>query len=471
MSPTYDSLRDDIDILDERNKGVQRTLAATRIELARTQDALDACMAGAPVDPPIIVDPPIVVPPDPPVTKPPTTPGDAWPHALARSSVADAAAACEARVMPILEAAPARTDVGYDIVYRDLHLAGRNGYIANEMRAGRWGKSYGCNRHHNADGSLVPRSTVLVMDNIELAGPWDDQSSGAKWFVRMSNIPQATMTRFNVVGEDLKGRNFPKEHGCYLDVSGDVTFADSLYKNIGGHGVYVTNRAYSFQQYGFISLPFTAPPTWTFDNVIQLHNEQDASRSAFDFTFYDPGSYEHPGEVIVKDCASIQAWPYQRPQGTNERHPVEPYRPGETRASGGLVVTNYDHSHMGREGAWPTERVVITRSYFRAVQARHNLISISGAKHVLLKDSTFIAEGPGANTVIHIGAKERDGLWMAEPRSVVLENCVAPGMSVEIARRDGLPAVSIDANCPGRRVTWTPENGARTALCWRRSDA
>lgn len=456
MSASYERVIRDTAELSAAHKEALKTLSQTEMWLAECRDALRECRAG---EPPIIVDPPPIDPPpiivDPPPVKPPTSPDMPWPHELARVDVEQAKTVARERVTPILDAAPARTEMGYDVVFRDLEDAGRNGFISGESRHGRWGKSYGARKKYDSEGNLLPRNVGLGMDNVWYSGPWDDQSTGAKWFVRMSNLPSAIITRMKVVGETLSGRATPKEHGVYIVVSGDVTFADCLFELLGGHGPYIANRSYEDPKYGITSFPFTEAPTWLCDNVTCIDDELDASRSAFNYTFYDCGNYEHPGEVIVKDCASIMAWDFQRNQGTNDRHPVEPYITGETRSSGGMVVTNYNQAHMGVQGQWPTDRVVITRCYFHTVQARHALLNLRGAREYLVKDSTLRAEGPGANKICEFGAKERGSSVMAGPGRVIIENCIAPDIMARIWTTP-TDHEAIDMNCPGQRITWTP---------------
>lgn len=464
MPTTYQTVIDDVTVLAREHRILAGELARAQAKIASTVTP-PIVVAIKPVVDPVIIDPalvdpitvdPIIIPRP---AKPPTSTAGPWTHNFARMTMIEAVSAARLRVTPILRAAPAREDMGYDIVYPDLHLAGDNGTITNESRHGRWGKAYGCNKHYYASGRLIPRSTNLTMDNCHAAGPWDDQSSGSKWHVRMSNIPEATITRCVVIGETLKGRQSPKEHGWYLDMSGDATFADCLFEDIGGHGVYLTNRPEPFQQYGRLSLYFKEAPTWLCDNVIQIHNEQDASRSSFDFTFYDPGSYEFPGEVIIKDCASITAWPFQRSQNNNERHRIEPYIEGETRASGAMVVTNY--VALGQRG-WPTERIVLTRCVLWTVQARHDLALLRGAKDYLLKDSFFKTEGPNASPFIEIGAR-RGRTGFRGPHEVVIENCLAENVQARIWR-DADNSDVIDLHTPGKRVTWTPSGVTVEAL-------
>jgi hypothetical protein len=416
----------------------KRDLAAAMAERKRSMDEFLAAIAQA--DPPVIVDPP----------PPPTT---TWSHGYSTMTLELAISAARDRVDPILQAAPARTEKGFDVIYQELEDAGRNGFIAGESRHGRWGKSYGSPRRYDENGILIPRLVGLGMDNIWLSGPWDEESTGAKWFVRMSNLPSARFSRMRVVGSDLNGRNFPKEHGVYIDVSGSVRFINCLFEDLGGHGVYVNNRAYDFQQFGIITLPFAEQATWSCDNIVILNCEQDASRSAFNFTFNDAGSYDYPGTVLVQNCVSIQAWPFQRSQGTNDRYPITPYIQGYVRASGGMVVTNHDAAHMGGAG-WPTESVTIEDSVFWTEQGRHSVLSLRGAESYLIKDSFIKASGPGHNSLIEIGSK--DGIpGIRGPRTVVFENVVADGVRARIWR-DSNNFEIVDLHTLGVRQTWTP---------------
>ncbi len=410
-------------------------LEAARADIKAAEVRITAAMESMIAPPPVVVEPPVVEAP--------------WTHAFADMTVEQAVNAARQRVDPLLQSAPERVDTGFDAVYSELPAE-----IRNESRAGRWGKSYGATRQYNDEGRLIPREHDLLMDNVWLSGPWDAESTGAKWFVRMSNIPQARISRMRVVGSDLGGVNFPTEHAVYLDVSGAVSITDCLFENLGGHGVYLTNRAYDYEQYGFLSLPFTEKPSWFCDNVVVLNCEQDASKSAFNFTFYDPGSYEHPGDVVVRNCVSIQAWPFQRPQSLNDRHSVLPYRQGETRSSGGIVVTNYNPNHMGGEG-WPTHSVVVDSSVIWTVQARHAALSLHGAEEYLIRDSLIRAEGPGGNHIIEIGGREGIKSFRG-PTQVVIENNSAEGMQARIwLDFENFQIVELDS--VGVRRTWTPE--------------
>lgn len=432
--------REDLDAADAAIEAAQAELFVLARELARP--------VPPPRQPPILEpDPPVIVDP------PPPTQSGIWSHGFGTMTLELAIEAARDRVDPILQAAPARTEAGFDQVWSELSDLGDNGFLSNESRHGRWGKSYGSPRHYSAPDVLIPRSVGLRMDNVWLSGPWDEASTGAKWFVRMSNLPSAHFSRMRLVGTILNGRAWPKEHGVYVDVSGSVSFTDCLFEDLGGHGVYVNNRAYAFQQFGFITLPFTETHSWTCDNVIVLNCEQDASRSAYNFTFNDAGSYAHPGVIRISNCVSITAWPFQRSQGDNVRHPIEPYIQGYTRASGGMVVTNFDSAHMSGEG-WPTESVTIEDSVFWTVQARHSILSLRGAESYLIKDSFVKAEGTGHNSLIEIGSRDgRPGF--RGPRVVIFENVMAEGVRARIWR-DSNNFEIIDLNTLGVRQTWTP---------------
>jgi len=289
--------------------------------------------------------------------------------------------------------------------------------------------------------------------NVEMLAP---TNTALKWYCRMGNLGTLKVHTAKVVG--ITGphnyypnevRQYPIEHAFYCETVYGAEFTNSLFEDLGGHGIYIAYRPNQFQQYPPSNKPFDRKPFYSVKGVSLIDTEQDASRGSHSITFFDPGSGEFPGTIIVEDTCIINGWDFERYQGTNERFDIS-NNPNRVRSCGPMVVTNYEE--FPEEG-WPTELLVLRSCVWWQVKAKHSMGDLRNIQEVLIEDCFFRAEDH-MQPYINLGGKKDDPRFKA-PERVVIRNCKSDGVTLRIWRNEN-DFDLIDLNTVGTEFIWTP---------------
>lgn len=288
--------------------------------------------------------------------------------------------------------------------------------------------------------------------NVELLPPTNDE---LKWYCRMSNLGTLYVYGAKIVG--ITGthsyipdqlRQYPIEHAFYCETVYGANFNDSLFEDLGGHGIYIPYRPRPFQQYPALNKSFDRKPYYEIKNVSLIDTDQDASRGSHSITFFDPGDGAFPGDILIQDTRVINGWDFERYQGSNERFEISD-DPNRVRSCGPLVVTNFEE--FPEEG-WPTDSLTLRRCVFWSVKAKHSMGDIHNVRSVLIEDCFFRAEDH-MNPYIIIGAKEGDPRFKA-PEKLVIRNCKSDGVLIKLWLDEENFEI-IDPNTVGTEYIWT----------------
>lgn len=254
-----------------------------------------------------------------------------------------------------------------------------------------------------------------------------------KFFCRMDNIGFLFVDSCEVVGVTREHnyyegqvRQYPMEHAFYCEIVYGAVFNNSLFEDLGGHGIYICYRPRPFQQYPPQNKFFDRKPRYKISNVSLIDTEQDASRGSHSITFFDPGDGTFPGDILIEDTCVINGWDFERYQGTNERFPIS-NDPNRVRSCGPIVVHNYEE--FPEEG-WPTNSLTLRRVVFWQVKAKHSMGDIRNIREVVLEDCFFRAEDH-MNPYINIGAKQDDPRFKTVER-LVIRNCKSDGVLIKL---------------------------------------
>jgi hypothetical protein len=303
----------------------------------------------------------------------------------------------------------------------------------------------------NAD---LEKPNHAVFWNTELLLPINDQ---LKWYCRMGNIGFLRVGNTSIVGETaphnyIPGwlRQYPMEHAFYCEVVYGVYFRNCLFEDLGGHGIYIAYRPNPYQQYAAANKEFDWKPFYYIKDVALIDTDQDASKGSHSITFFDPGSGEFPGTIIIEDTSVINGWDFERYQGTNERFRISD-NPDRVRACGPIVVTNYEE--FPEEG-WPTDRLTLRRCVFWSVKAKHSMGDLRNIREVLIEDCFFRAQD-SVNPILNIGSIKDEPQFKA-PERVIIRNCKSDGVTLRIWL-DGENYEDLDLNTVGTQIVWTPE--------------
>ncbi len=257
-------------------------------------------------------------------------------------------------------------------------------------------------------------------------------ATGMKWGMRRYNLGDVTVSDCDFTG-------IPKEHGIYDSVSGHALYRGNTFLRIGGQAIQFAHRAGSYGQYGADNLPYTAPPLIVVEDCHAVDVGLRASRAAFAWTFFDPGSYAHPGTVVLRGCTLVSAWPSTRTSGGEV---VGPDHPRALRSSGGLVVTHYGEAPEGSE-AHPTRDLVIDACLFDLTMAEQAVAAVRGVEAILVEDSVFIAR---EHRRPYFDVDDAGG---GASGRVVIQNCISPPGAEVWLRIRGRKIMSL--HTPGKR--------------------
>ena len=256
---------------------------------------------------------------------------------------------------------------------------------------------------------------------------------GMKWGMRRHNLGDVTVT-------DCDFTAIPKEHGIYDALAGHALYRGNTFFNLGGQALQIAHRASPFQQYGADNMRFKGPPLIVVEDSHAVDCSQHASRAGFVWSFFDPGSIEQPGTVILRGCTVVTAWPFVRSSGGDT---VPADHPEALRTAGGLVVHNYAERPEGTTGR-ATRAVVLDACLFDLTMGRMAVAAIRGAETVLIKDSTFLAREHRYPYV------DIDDVPGNPSGKVVLQNCISPEPHAVWLRVRHKRIVPV--HCPGKRI-------------------
>lgn len=287
-----------------------------------------------------------------------------------------------------------------------------------------------------------------------LSGLWlEDPHAGLKWLARLYNLEHTTVEGCYGRGRmGANGRPTPIEHLVYGTVSGS-TFARGNYaERIGGKLWYIAHRPKPDKGYPAQNLPYTSPPEHVAIGNVAIDCEMDASRGSYSFTWFDGGSHEHMGTIVMASNVCVSEWSVERSQGMNDfSAPTDD--PWRVRSCGAFTTSNYQI--LGRPHS--LRRFDLIDNLIHHTKARHPVGNVRDAKHVVIRGNC-IETTDHANPRIEINTHDSAEKGMTPPESVVIENNVSNGVLVRVQDRHGR-VVEQPLHSLGRRFVYTSATG------------
>lgn len=265
-----------------------------------------------------------------------------------------------------------------------------------------------------------------------------------KWGMRRYNLGDVTVV-------DCDFTDIPLEHGIYDSLAGHALYLGNTFKGLGGQAIQIAHRDRAYQQYGADNLPFRSPPLIVVEDCHAVDCGQHASRSGFTWTFFDPGTEENPGTLILRGCTSVHAWGFARTTG-GERTSMDD--PRGIRSPGGLVVHHTRPLSKDAPVGAATRAVVIDRCLFDHTGSTMPIAAIRGVETILIEDSCFIARDH-RRAVVDI-----DDIPGQPSGRVIIENCVSPEAHEVMLCIRKEPVRSM--HCPGERIEIDVATGEMT---------
>jgi len=265
-----------------------------------------------------------------------------------------------------------------------------------------------------------------------------------KWGMRRFNLGDVTVV-------DCDFTDIPLEHGVYDSLAGHALYLGNTFHRLGGQAIQIAHRDRAYQQYGADNLPFRSPPLIVVEDCHAVDCGRHPSRSGFTWTFFDPGTEENPGTLILRGCTSVHAWDFARTTG-GERTSLDD--PRGIRSPGGLVVHHTRPLSKDAPVGAATRAVVIDRCLFDHTGSTMPIAAIRGVETILIEDSCFIARDH-RRAVVDI-----DDVSGQPSGRVIIENCVSPEAHEVMLRIRKEPVRSM--HCAGERIEIDVATGEMT---------
>ena len=275
---------------------------------------------------------------------------------------------------------------------------------------------------------LAKRPGSYTWENI-LCRP-EPLNAGLKWGTREYNVPHR-------VFRDCDWFEIPKEHGVYASNYEGTVVDRCTFVRMGSQGVQFAHRPVPYNQYLPDNRAYDAPPIHVLRHSHFIDCGQGGDRPSFNATYFDPGSSEHPGTLLVRGCSFVADWADSL---------------ADTKSTGALVVTP-----MGGAGELTSnfmKLVEIRNTLFDFTAGDRSIVSIRSTDEVVIEDCTFIArDHRRANVDIDAPVS---AMGTSKSIRIVLRNCVGVGgVRLRVFQdnaRGWSDNLSYDIHCPGQEL-------------------
>ena len=298
--------------------------------------------------------------------------------------------------------------------------------------------------------SIVPKgysqwSSNLHKDLVERPGKYTWRNIGVspevlpelarqlKWGTREYN---ASMREFL----QCDFTEIPREHGLYVSNYEGTKIDECTFLRCGSQGVQFAHRELPYQQYGEDTLPYASKPYHSLRDSHFVDNAYKGDRPSFNATYFDPGTSEFPGTLVVENCSFVCDWPEARYDGK--------------KSTGGLVVS-HQQGNPDLKDQCMMEQVHIKNCLFDFTNGDRSIASIRSSDEVIIEDSCFIAREHN-QPFVSIDKEYNDELGNTKTKLIKIRNCIALGgvkLNVFLAKVDGKQVQKkIDMHCPGEEI-------------------
>lgn len=266
-------------------------------------------------------------------------------------------------------------------------------------------------------------------------------ASQLKWGTREYNAPTRKFLDCDFV-------DIPREHGLYVSNNGSTHVEGSTFLRCGSQGVQFAHRPLPYQQYDADNLPYASRPHHIVRDSHFVDCAYKGDRPSYNLTYFNPGTSEMPGTILVEDCSFVCDWPEPRYYGGQE-----------LRSTGAMVVGNM----QGNEplaGHPMMEAVTIRNCLFDYTLPDRPILSLRSCRTIHIEDCAFILRD-GTRPIVSIDKYIDDD--EVKTGRIIFRNChVEGGHMVVRLTADELGnqvAKYIDIHCPGEQITVSGRTG------------
>ena len=262
-----------------------------------------------------------------------------------------------------------------------------------------------------------------------------DGASQLKWGTREYNAPFRSFIECDFT-------RIPREHGLYVSNYEGTHIEDCTFLECGSQGVQFAHRPLPYQQYDADTLPYQEPPTHVCRNSHFVDNALGGDRPSYNLTYFNPGTSENPGTLLVEDCSFVAAWDEPRYDGR--------------RSTGAMCV-------VGQQGNAPLsghpmmDLITLRNNLYDYTNGDRSIISIRSCETVIIEDCAFIARD---HTRPFISIDEYIDDPEVRTKRIIFRNCETRGnVRLSVHTIGGSVPVKRDINCPGRELEFSGMTG------------
>ena len=257
-----------------------------------------------------------------------------------------------------------------------------------------------------------------------------------KWGTREYNAPFRSFIDCDFV-------DIPREHGLYVSNYEGTLVENCTFLRCGSQGVQFAHRPLPYQQYDADTLPYASKPEHVVRGSHFVDNAFKGDRPSFNLTYFNPGTSEMPGKLLVEDCSFVCDWPETRADGK--------------KSSGAMVVSN----QQGNEplaGQNMMESVTLRNCLFDFTKGDRAIVSLMSVDEILIEDCCFIARDHSMPNIT-IDKEYGDALGGTKTKRIIVRNTVARGgvrLNLMLAKgADGKQSQKFHSiDCPGEELVF-----------------
>ena len=285
----------------------------------------------------------------------------------------------------------------------------------------------------NLHKDLNPRPGAYTWKNIGVSPELRPElARQLKWGTREFNVSMREFLQCDFT-------DIPREHGLYVSNYEGTKVDECTFLRCGSQGVQFAHRELPYQQYDADTLPYATKPYHSLRDCHFVDNAYKGDRPSFNATYFDAGTSEFPGTLMVENCSFVADWPEARSDGK--------------KSTGGLVVT-HAQGNPDLKDQNMMELVHIKNCLFDFTKGDRALASLRSVDEIIIEDSCFIARD---HTLPFVTIdKDYGQMGNTKTKVIRLRNCIGLGgvkVNVLLPLTDGKQiSKKIDLHCPGEEV-------------------
>jgi hypothetical protein len=257
-----------------------------------------------------------------------------------------------------------------------------------------------------------------------------DGARQLKWGTREFNVP---FRRF--LSCDFT--EIPREHGFYVSNYEGSEVKDCTFLRCGSQGVQFAHRPLPYQQYDGDNLPYAEPPTHVVSNCHFVDNAFKGDRPSFNLTYFNPGTSENPGTILVENSTFVCDWPEPKFYGGKE-----------LRSTGAMVVGNMQ-GNAPLVGNPMMDAITLRNNLYDFTKNDRAIIELRSVEELFIEDCCFISRDSGYPLVMM--DKYIDDEAIKSKRITIRNTHAEGGTGLKIRKVDGTTA-TFDMHCPGEEI-------------------